>query len=94
MSSFVIKSIGNILNATSIISSKFASRKALNLFASPRKGRYSEEQRKVIDSALFQEIEYNNLDIATYRWIGKGKKILLAHGWESNTSRWDYILKE
>ena len=94
MSSFVIKSIGNVLNVTSIISSKFASKKALNLFASPRKGRYTEQQRKIIDSALFQELNYNNTDVATYRWIGKGKKILLAHGWESNASRWDYILEE
>ncbi|WP_296382309.1 alpha/beta hydrolase [Winogradskyella sp.] len=93
MSSFVIKSIGNVLNATSIISSKYASKKALNLFASPRKGRYSEDQRRIIDSAYFEEITYDNLSIATYRWVGENKTILLAHGWESNASRWDYILQ-
>ncbi len=94
MSSFVIKSIGNALNATSIISSKFASKKALHLFASPRKGCYSEEQRRVVNTALFEEIAYDGYDIATSRWNGKGKTILLAHGWESNASRWDYILNE
>jgi pimeloyl-ACP methyl ester carboxylesterase len=93
MSSFVIKSIGNALNATSLISSKFASKRAIKLFASPRKGRYTEDQRQIISSALFQELKYDNLDIATYRWIGKGKKIVLAHGWESNASRWSYILE-
>jgi pimeloyl-ACP methyl ester carboxylesterase len=92
MSSFVIKSIGNALNATSIISPKYASEKALNLFASPRKGRYTENQRKIIDSALFKELLYDNLKIATYRWAGNNKTILLAHGWESNASRWDYLL--
>jgi pimeloyl-ACP methyl ester carboxylesterase len=94
MSSFVIKSIGNVLNATSIVSSKFASKKALKLFASPRKGRYTDDQRKVVSSALFQELPYDGLDIATYRWQGKGKTVLLTHGWESNTSRWDYILED
>ncbi|WP_299115220.1 alpha/beta hydrolase [uncultured Winogradskyella sp.] len=94
MSSFVIKSIGNALNATSLVSSKYASKKALNLFASPRKGRYTDEQRKVVSSALFEEITYDGLDIATYRWNGKGKTILLVHGWESNASRWDYILED
>lgn len=94
MSSFVIKSIGNALNATSLVSSKFASKKALGLFASPRKGRYTDDQRKVIGSAFFEELPYNGLNIATYRWIGKGKTVLLAHGWESNASRWDYILKD
>jgi len=94
MSSLVIKSIGSALNATSIISSKYAAKKAINLFASPRKGRYNDEQKRIIDSAFYEEIKYNNMNIATYRWVGKGKTILLAHGWESNTSRWAYILED
>ena len=94
MSSFVIKSIGGALNATSLIASKYAAKKAINLFASPRKGRYNDEQKRIIESAFYEEISYDNLDIATYRWVGKGKTVLLAHGWESNTSRWEYILKD
>lgn len=94
MSNLVIKSIGCVLNATSIISSKYAAKKAINLFASPRKGRYSDAQKPIIDSAFYEEISYNNLDIATYRWVGKGKTVLLVHGWESNVSRWEYILED
>ncbi|MFC0604638.1 alpha/beta hydrolase [Winogradskyella pulchriflava] len=94
MSSFVIKSIGNALNATSLVSSKFAAKKAIKLFASPRKGRYTEVQRQVINSSYFEELQYDSLDIATYRWVGKNKTVLLAHGWESNASRWEYILKD
>ena len=94
MSSFVIKSIGNALNATSLISSKYATKKALRLFATPRKGRYTEDQRKVVSSALYEELTYDDLDIATYRWHGKGKTVLLVHGWESNVSRWDYLLDD
>ena len=94
MGSFVIKSIGSALNATSLISSKYASKKAINLFASPRKGRYNDDQKRIIETAFYEEIKHNNLEIATYRWVGKGKTILLAHGWESNSSRWDYILAD
>ncbi|WP_426429564.1 alpha/beta hydrolase [Winogradskyella sp. HB-48] len=94
MSSFVIKSIGSALNATSLISSKYASKKALHLFASPRKGRYTEKQRIIVDSAFFEELSYKGQYIATYRWKGNGKTILLAHGWESNASRWSYILNK
>ncbi|WP_369999630.1 alpha/beta fold hydrolase [Winogradskyella sp.] len=94
MSSFVIKSIGKALNATSLISSKYATKKAIHLFATPRKGRYTEDQKKVIASALFEEFTYDGMDIATYRWHGKGKTILLLHGWESNVSRWNYILED
>lgn len=94
MSSFVIKSLGNALNAASLISPKYASKKAINLFASPRKGSYTEKHRRVTDSAFFEELSYNNQDIATYRWPGKNKTVLLAHGWESNSARWDYILED
>ena len=94
MSRFVIKSIGNALNATSLISSRYASNKAIHLFASPRKGRYAEDHKKVVSSAYFQELVYNDIDIATYRWVGKNKTVLLAHGWESNASRWGYLLKD
>ncbi|WP_179345497.1 alpha/beta fold hydrolase [Winogradskyella ursingii] len=92
MSKFLIKSIGNALNATSLVSSQYASKKALSLFATPRKGRYSENQEAIVNSAKFEELQYENLKIATYRWKGTGKTILLAHGWESNASRWNYLL--
>ena len=64
------------------------------MFASPRKSRYTEKQRIIVESAFFEELSYKGQDIATYRWKGKGKTILLAHGWESNASRWSYILNE
>ena len=69
MSSFVIKSIGNALNATSLISSKYASKKAISLFASPRKGRYSEDQKHIISSALFEELKYDNLEFNILKLI-------------------------
>lgn len=94
MSSFIIKSIGNALNASSYISSKYASNKALKLFATPRKGNYISQQEAVIDSAVVETLTYENLDIKTYRWAGRNKTILLAHGWESNASRWDYLLED
>ncbi len=94
MSSFVIKSIGNALNATSLISSKYASKKALHLFASPRKGRYTDNQKTIVDSARFETLSHNGQNIATYHWQGNGPTILLAHGWESNASRWSYILND
>jgi len=94
MSSFVVKSIGRALNVTSLISSKYASKKALNLFASPRKGRYNDTQKQLLTSAYYKELTYNNLKIATYHFKGKNKTILLAHGWESNASRWSYLLDD
>lgn len=92
MQKLIIKSVGKALNATSIIAPKVASQKALSLFASPRKGGYTAYQEKLVEQANFKIINFENFKIATYHWPGKNKTILLAHGWESNTSRWSYIL--
>lgn len=94
MSSFVIKSVGNALNATSLVSSRYASQKALTLFASPRKGRYNEKQKTVVSDAQQLDLSYDGIKIATYHWQGNGPTVLLAHGWESNASRWHYILED
>ncbi|WP_411895935.1 alpha/beta hydrolase [Winogradskyella sp. A2] len=94
MSSFVIKSIGKALNATSLISSKYASKKALSLFASPRKGRYNDVQKQLLAKANYKELTYDNLKIATYHFKGSNKTVLLAHGWESNASRWSYLFDD
>jgi pimeloyl-ACP methyl ester carboxylesterase len=94
MSSLIIKSVGSALNATSLISSRYASQKALTLFASPRKGRYNEEQKTVIADAEQIDLNFQGLKIATYLWPGPGPTILLAHGWESNASRWNYLLED
>ncbi|WP_411768417.1 alpha/beta fold hydrolase [Winogradskyella sp. A3E31] len=94
MTKTVVKTIGGVINATSILAPKYAAKKAVDLFSSPRKGRYNSEQNKVIASAFFEEVEANGHSIATYRWPGKNKTVLLAHGWESNASRWQYILEK
>ena len=94
MSSAIVKTVGGVINATSILAPKYAAKKAIDLFSSPRKGRYTAEQNTIISSAFFEEVDVNGHSIATYRWPGKNKTILLAHGWESNASRWDYILND
>jgi len=77
--STIIKLIGATINDLSYISPKYASKKALNLFSTPRKGRISEEQIPLLESAFTEETSYNDLSIMTYRWLGKNKtKSLLA----------------
>lgn len=92
MSNFVVKSIGNTLNAASYLSKDYATKKAFNLFATPRKGRLSEKDKKYLNSAKQTTLQHDNLDIATYNWQGQGKTILLLHGWESNSARWQYLI--
>ena len=90
----IIKTIGKTLNATSLLAPKFASKKALKLFATPRKGKYNKTTRKVIDQAVTETLIFNTIRIKTYLWQGRNKTILLAHGWESNAARWHYLLED
>jgi pimeloyl-ACP methyl ester carboxylesterase len=90
----IVKLVGKTLNGLSYIAPKFASKKALDLFSTPRKGRVNAYQETFLESATKAIIKYNHLDVATYVWKGTNKKILLAHGWESNTSRWNTLIED
>lgn len=90
---FIVKTIGSILNFISSFAPSFASGKALKLFATPRKGRYTDAELPILQSAYVDELEYNGMAVFSYRWLGEGDTILLAHGWESNAARWHYLLK-
>jgi pimeloyl-ACP methyl ester carboxylesterase len=86
----LVKTIGLYLNILSVFSSKYAAKKALNLFSKPRnrKAKITEEQSNFLNTAFREELLYNDNAIMTYRWLGKKQTILFAHGWESNSSRW------
>lgn len=94
MSANLIKIIGSSLNTLSYISPGYASKKALDFFATPRKGRVDEKQSHFLKTAKQGEVQHKDLRIATYHWKGANKTILLVHGWESNTSRWKELIHE
>jgi pimeloyl-ACP methyl ester carboxylesterase len=89
----VHKIIGFIINIVSIVSPRLAANLAIYLFTKPRKGYINEKQSDFLDTAFREELEVNDLSIMTYRWLGKGKTVLLAHGWESNAARWQYLIE-
>lgn len=94
MKSLIIKIIGNYYNVLSYFSQDYAANKALKLFTTPRKGYIKEKQADFLGTAFKEELIYNQLPVMTYRWLGKKETILLAHGWESNASRWKKLIKQ
>ncbi len=89
----VPKTVGSLLNASSLVSSKYAAAKALSLFATPRKGDINEKQASFLNSAKKEQLSYNGYSIMTYQWNGHHKTVLLSHGWESNTARWKKLIE-
>lgn len=87
------KFIGFLINSIGLISKKSAARISLYFFTTPRAGHISEKQSDFLDTSFREELTVNNIPVMTYRWLGKGNTILLAHGWESNAARWQYLIE-
>ncbi|EGV44605.1 alpha/beta hydrolase [Bizionia argentinensis JUB59] len=86
------KIIGILINFAGLFSKETAARMAMYLFTTPRSGQINEKQSDFLDTSLQEEIMVENIPVMTYRWFGKGETILLAHGWESNSARWQYLI--
>lgn len=87
------KLIGFMINVVGLFSKKSAGRLALYLFSTPRRGKLTEKQFDFLGTSFREELTVNNMPVMTYRWLGKGSTILLAHGWESNAARWQYLIE-
>lgn len=65
----------------------------LNLFCRPMKGKtFSKKEKLFLDKSTWVSLYLNEKKIQCYTW-GQGKqKILLAHGFNSNASRWRLLV--
>ncbi|MDG5493098.1 alpha/beta hydrolase [Psychroserpens sp. SPM9] len=94
MKQFITKSIGGCINLVSFLSPKRAGKMAISLFSRPRRIKLKELEKDFLMTAFIEDVEYDNLNIMTYRWLGKKDTVLLAHGWESNSYRWKPLIEK
>jgi pimeloyl-ACP methyl ester carboxylesterase len=66
---------------------------AIKLFSRPRKIKIKELEKDFLMTAFIEDVDYEHLNIMTYRWLGKKETVLLAHGWESNSFRWKPLIE-
>ena len=88
------KSYGLYLNILVLFSPKKAQTLAFKLFSNPRDGRL--DRRNLPDflkDNLLETLHYKHHDFQTYKWLGNDEIVLLVHGWESNSSRWEKLHK-
>jgi pimeloyl-ACP methyl ester carboxylesterase len=87
------KSIGLYINLLSYISPKTASILAYRFFSEPREGRLVKgELPAMLQEAEAEMVTYNDFIFQMYTWKGNETTVLLIHGWESNTSRWELFM--
>ncbi len=91
---FIAKSIGKYLNLLSLIAPSYTAKKTLEIFAKVRKGKIDKDKTfPILEEGKQNRFHCNGHEIQRYHWKGSGKKVLLLHGWESNTHRWRNLIR-
>jgi len=87
------KSIGLYINLLSFVHPKKAKAAVYYFFSKPRDGKLSQDALPdFLEKANRETIAFNGDTIQTYTWKGNGAVVLLAHGWDSNSWRWEKLL--
>ena len=84
---------GKTINGLVYLFPKFTGKLLLNLFCRPNEGKiFTKKEKAFLDQSKWEDLYLNQKKIQCYVW-GKGeKKILLAHGFNSNASRWRLLV--
>lgn len=85
---FYVQLIGKLLNWSSYLSSSLGGRLAYATLAAPRRKALKPAEEAFLEKAKKNYCKVSEMDIATYHWPGNGPRILLAHGWDSHSGRW------
>ncbi|PHN05331.1 alpha/beta fold hydrolase [Flavilitoribacter nigricans] len=95
LSSAALKSIGWSLNTVARISPPMAGELALKLFSRPRSSKSSTHHPEILDTAelIYYPTPDGQDQVSLFHWPGDGPTVFLAHGWESNTSRWQLLIR-
>ncbi len=85
---------GQYYTILSLFAPKKTAEKAFHLFCTIRKGKVLPQQKEYLDAVKHEMLHIGEHHIQTYSWPGKGKTVLLVHGWESNTFRWRNLIEK
>ncbi len=88
-----VKLIGIPFNILGLVAPQKAFIKSMELFAKPRKGRLVNYQEKYLSKFEQSSITIFDHKIQVYKTGSGPYKIILAHGWESNSWRWRKFIK-
>ncbi|OYQ38355.1 alpha/beta hydrolase [Flavobacterium cyanobacteriorum] len=93
LTNIVKRAVGFYINAVSHVYPATAAKLAYKFFSEPREGKLAKDRLPdVLQSADAEILTHGEFIFQMYTWKGNDTKILLVHGWESNTSRWEQLL--
>jgi pimeloyl-ACP methyl ester carboxylesterase len=86
------RSIGFYLNMLALFAPRKSGEKALQIFSTPRKGKLKPEEKQYLAGFEKVILYHNGMPLQCYRKGNGNYKILLLHGWESNSARWERLI--
>ncbi|MCB9308777.1 MAG: alpha/beta hydrolase [Lewinellaceae bacterium] len=81
--------IGKLIHFIGFFSPLLAAKIIGYFFSRPKKVMPSPQQEQCLIKAQKLTVQLNGDVIQVYRWQGNGPKIWFAHGWKSNSGRWN-----
>ena len=90
----LVRLASTTINTTARVNMRLASKWAYHLFTVPRYSQVSEAGAAFLATAEQATLSYQSVPIQVYHWPGTGPNVLLAHGWESNSSRWRTLIED
>ncbi len=94
LKTYLARLVGTRLNWLYKRAPQKAVQKSLQLFITPRKGRIKLTECAFLAEAADRQFEVGGVAIQTYLWKKGAEKVLLIHGWESNTLRWKSLIEQ
>ncbi len=86
--------VGKTINGLGQVAPNLAGKLMLNLFCRPYEGKkFTAKEQSFLEKAEWHIVELDNKKIQCYTWGNGAKKILLAHGFNSNSARWRILCR-
>ena len=86
--------IGIYFNLLSYLAPAMVGKQAFYLFCIPFKAKLKDKHQAFLNTAERKNILVEDKKVTTYKWGYGSKKVLLVHGWQSNTYRWRNYIEE
>ncbi len=93
ISQLAIRAVGASVNSVALFSPQQAGKIALGLFSKPRARKHKVHDPDLLAEARQESVVVNGHAVRFFHWAGDGPRVLLAHGWESNASRWEALVR-
>lgn len=93
MQRIVIKWLGAYINLLAHIAPGFAGKFGFRMFGRPVRWKIKPQEKKFLDTTEPFSFQHTNIRIQGYRWGTGPKRVLLLHGWQSHSGRWNELVQ-